>query len=110
MTRLTRIAVCAVLIPLLAGCAGIAFSKSGEDDAMASCSAIADTQGENVSIEEGLSGLANAAALADKAAAANDDYLELSSAMKALNESLFAGSEDLAQSAWEKVVRVCNDL
>lgn len=100
----------AVSTAAIAGCGVVTFSKAGESDAQDACVAVAKTQGEDVSVADGLSGLADGAALAAKAAAANDDYQQLSSAMKAMNESLFAGSEDLAQSAWEKVVRICNDL
>jgi hypothetical protein len=110
MTRLARATATLLLIPLVTGCGVIVFSKAGEDDAKAACSAVARTQGEGVSIEEGLAGLAEGAALAASAAEANDDYRELSSAMKAINESLFTGSEDLAQAAWEKAARICNDL
>lgn len=101
-----------MLLPaiLLSGCAGVSFSKSGESDAKAACAALQSTQGENVSIEQGIAGFAEAEARSQVAAEMNDDYALLASAMRALNESLISGSEDMAQSAWANAARICNDL
>lgn len=84
--------------------------KEGEDDAKAACSQLAEVQDDDISISEGLEGLIRAEAYADAAAAANDDYESLSSAVRAFNESMALGSEDLAQSAWSNVARVCSEL
>ncbi len=95
---------------VLAGCSGISFTKAGEDDAKSACAAYAAIQGDDVSIEDGLSGMMKAEAYALAAAAANDDYEALGSASKAFSESLVVGSEDLAQSAWANVAQICSDL
>lgn len=95
----------------LSGCAGIAFSKAGEDDAFSACQELADlNDDENASLEDILFSLAKSEGFAIQAAEANNDYEELSKAIGAFTESLTLGSDDLAQSAWERVARACNDL
>lgn len=95
---------------VLTACAGVAFSKAGEDDANAACKALSSMQGDDVSIDQGLQALARAEVLSARAASENDDYELLASAMSALSESMFVGSEALAQSAWANAARLCNDL
>lgn len=107
VVRMLAVSACLISI---GGCAGVSLTKSGEDDAQAACKALASIQGDDVTIEQGIAGMARASDLAATAAAANDDYQLLASAMIALNESMLVGSEDLAQSAWANAVDVCNNL
>ncbi len=94
----------------LSGCAGVSLVKAGEADAKSACAEFADMQGEDVSISDGIAGMMRAESYAQAAAAENDDYIALASAAKAFSESMVIGSEDLAQSAWANVARICNDL
>ncbi len=97
-------------LPLIAACSGISFVKEGEDAANASCEELYGLQDESMSEDEVIPALLLAATYADEAAAANDDYEPLASAVRALNESMIVGSEDLLQSAWSNVAGICNDL
>jgi hypothetical protein len=99
-----------VLTFAVTACTGVSFSKAGESDAQAACDALRSIQGSDVTAEEGLIGLTDADIYSRKAADQNDDYTLLHSAMKALNDSIVTGSEDLAQSAWANAARLCNDL
>lgn len=95
---------------VLASCAGVSFSKAGEEDALAACKSLRILLGEETSIEQGIDAMVRAQVLATRAADANDGYQLLASAMSALNEAMLVGSEDLAQSAWANAARLCNDL
>jgi len=94
----------------LSGCAGVSLVKAGEENAKSACAEFADIQDDDVSISDGIAGMMRAESYAQAAAAENDDYIALGSAAKAVNEALMVGSEDLAQSAWANVARICNDL
>ena len=94
----------------LSGCAGVSLFKAGEEDAKSACNEYAGIQGDDVSVSEGIAGMTQAESYAQAAAAANDDYAALGSAAKAFSESMVIGSEDLAQSAWANVARICSDL
>lgn len=108
--KFSTVSAIAIFTLTLSGCSGIAFSKDGESDAKAACAAVSNTQGSDVSIADGLAGFIKGSTLATQAASANDDYQELASAMRALNESMISGSQDMAQSAWANVARICNAL
>ena len=104
------VAAVLVLGVLLSGCTGISFSKAGEKDAQSACAEYSQLQGDNIAAADGIAGMIKAESYAQAAAAANNDYEALGSAAKAFSESMVVGSEDLAQSAWANVARICNDL
>lgn len=95
---------------LVSGCAGISFTKAGESEAITACRALSGIQGDDVTLEEFMSAVAKAQVYASRAARENSSYNLLDSAMQALGEVLFTGSEDLAQSAWANAANLCRDL
>ena len=97
-------------LSLISGCAGVSMTKVGEADANAACSKLISAQGDDISVEQGISALVKAELLAGQAAKANDDYALLYSATKAINQSMMSGSIDMAQSAWANAAQICNDL
>jgi hypothetical protein len=99
-----------VTILSLSGCAGVSLVKKGEDDAKSACAQYLKVQAQDVTVDSVINAMMSAEYYAVNAANANDDYQLLGSASKALTESLSIGSEDLAQSAWANVARICNDL
>ena len=94
----------------ISGCAGISFTKAGEEDAKSACDEYANLQDDSLSMSDAMASMMMAETYAQAAADANDDYEALGSAAKAFSESMVVGSEDLAQSAWANVARICNDL
>ena len=97
-----------LLTLLVSACAGVSFTKAGEEDANSACSALVNLQGEDISASQFIAGLLTVEVFSAKAAAANDDYAPLDSAVRAFNDSLYVGSEALATGAWANVARICN--
>lgn len=109
-TRVWIVASVLVGSAVLSGCTGISMTKAGEQDAQTACAALAAIQGEDITIEEGIAGMAKAEVYAKAAADANDDYVLLYSGAKALGESMTGDSFDLVQSAWANIATICTDL
>lgn len=112
MRRVRATALVALVVSLsLTGCAGISFTKAGESDAKGACSALLELQNDdNASVTQVMDAVARAEVRSVTAAAANDDYVPLKSAVQAFRESLLNGSENMAQVAWSNLAEVCNNL
>jgi hypothetical protein len=108
--RRTRVTVGSLAIAsALTACAGVSFTKAGESDAKNACNSIGELQ-DDASVSQVMDAIARAEVLSVTAAAANDDYIPLKSAVQAFRESLIGGSENLAQVSWSNLAEVCNSL
>ena len=112
-TRPSAIVIATLLIGLcLSACAGMRVVVPGQDQAEAACRQLLELQdgGEQLPVEDILAKINRAVAASDVAAKGNSEFGSLSSSINRLRDSLLAGDEPAAQSAWATVAQQCNNL